>query len=86
MERIKLVIQYDGKKFSGFQVQPEKRTIQGEIEKVLEFLFKKTVKIYAAGRTDAKVSAMAQVAHFDIDEVVNEKSLSDVHYKFQLTA
>lgn len=75
MERIKIVIQYDGKKFSGFQVQPEKRTIQGEIEKVLNFLFKMPIKIYAAGRTDAKVSAEAQVAHFDIDKDINEKSL-----------
>lgn len=75
MDRIKIVIQYNGKNFSGFQVQPEKRTIQGEIEKVLLFLFKKPLKIYASGRTDAGVSAMAQVAHFDIDEEVNEKSL-----------
>ena len=75
MERIKIVIQYNGKNFSGFQVQPEKRTIQGEIEKVLEFLFKMPIKIYAAGRTDAKVSALAQVAHFDIDKDINEKSL-----------
>ena len=75
MERIKFVMQYDGKKFSGFQVQPEKRTVQGEIEKVLNFLFKKSIKIYASGRTDAGVSAFAQVAHFDIEETINEKSL-----------
>lgn len=75
MERYKLVIQYDGKNFCGFQVQPEKRTIQGEIEKALEFLLKENVKIYASGRTDAEVSALAQVAHFDTEKSVDEKKL-----------
>ncbi len=75
MERIKLVMQYDGTLFSGFQVQPEKRTVQGELEKVLSFLLKEDTKVYASGRTDAGVSAMAQVAHFDTEKKVNEKSL-----------
>lgn len=74
MERYKIVIQYDGTAFSGFQVQPEKRTIQGEIEKVLEFLLGTKTKIYASGRTDAGVSALGQVAHFDTEKVLNEKS------------
>lgn len=73
MERYKLIIQYDGSNFSGFQIQPEKRTIQGEIERVLEFLLGKKTKIYASGRTDAGVSALGQVAHFDTDEKLNEK-------------
>lgn len=75
MERFKLVMQYDGKDFSGFQVQPNKRTVQGELEKVLSFLLKENVKIYASGRTDSGVSAMAQVAHFDTEKSVSEKSL-----------
>ena len=75
MERIKLVIQYDGINFCGFQVQPGKRTIQGEIEKVLSFLLKEDIKIYASGRTDAGVSAFAQVVHFDTNMQVNEKTL-----------
>ncbi|MBP3581187.1 MAG: tRNA pseudouridine(38-40) synthase TruA, partial [Clostridia bacterium] len=68
MNRYKLVIEYDGSAFSGFQVQPERRTIQGEIEKVLEFLLKTKTKIYASGRTDAGVSALGQVAHFDTEQ------------------
>ena len=40
MERFKLVLQYDGKDFCGFQIQPNKRTVQGEVEKALEFLLK----------------------------------------------
>ncbi len=75
MNRVKLIIQYDGKDFCGFQVQPNKRTIQGELEKVLEFLLKEKVKIYASGRTDAGVSALGQVAHFDTEKEINEKSL-----------
>lgn len=75
MERIKLVIQYNGKNFSGWQVQPNKRTVQGELEKVLEFLLKEKIKIYASGRTDAGVSAMAQVAHFDTEQKVDTKKL-----------
>ena len=75
MERIKFVMQYDGINFCGFQVQPNKRTVQGEIEKVLSFLMKENVKIYASGRTDAGVSAFSQIAHFDTEKNVNEKLL-----------
>lgn len=75
MERIKFIMQYDGANFCGFQVQPNKRTVQGEVEKVLSFLMKEDVKIYASGRTDAGVSAFAQVAHFDTEKPVNEKQL-----------
>ena len=68
-------MQYDGANFCGFQIQPNKRTVQGEIEKVLSFLMKEDVKIYASGRTDAGVSAFAQVAHFDTEKEVDERSL-----------
>ena len=68
-------MQYDGADFCGFQIQPNKRTVQGEIEKILSFLLKEDVKIYASGRTDAGVSAFAQVAHFDTEKEINEKSL-----------
>ena len=75
MERFKLVVQYDGTNFSGFQIQPEKRTIQGELEKVLEFLVGEKVRIYASGRTDTGVSAFAQVCHFDTEKQVDAKKL-----------
>ncbi len=75
MSRVRIKIEYDGKNFSGFQLQPNKRTVQGEIERVLEFLFKKKIRIFASGRTDAGVSAFGQIAHFDIDEDVVEKKL-----------
>ena len=75
MERFKLIIQYDGTEFSGFQIQPEKRTVQGELEKVLSFLVGEQVRLYASGRTDTGVSAFAQVCHFDTDKVVDAKKL-----------
>lgn len=80
MERIKLVVQYDGTDFCGWQIQPEKRTVQGELEKVLSFLLKENVKTYASGRTDAGVSAMGQVCHFDTEiEIQESKFLSSVN-------
>ncbi len=78
MERIKLVVQYDGTNFKGWQIQPEKRTVQGELEKTLKFLLKEDVKVYASGRTDSGVSAYGQVCHFDTEKSgVNTKKLCD---------
>ena len=77
MKRYRLDIAYDGKKFSGYQLQPNKRTIQGEIEKVLSFLLKEKTTIYASGRTDAGVSALNQVAHFDSEIEFDTKKLTD---------
>ena len=71
MERIKLVVQYNGKDFCGWQVQPNKRTVEGELEKVLEFLLKEKVKTFASGRTDAGVSSYGQVVHFDTEQEIN---------------
>ncbi|WP_079504239.1 tRNA pseudouridine(38-40) synthase TruA [Mesobacillus jeotgali] len=66
MPRIKCTISYDGTGFSGYQVQPGKRTVQGELEKALEKLNKGTcIRVIASGRTDAGVHARGQVIHFD---------------------
>lgn len=66
MTRLKATISYDGTNFAGYQVQPEKRTVQLEIEKVLSKMHKgDVVKITASGRTDARVHATGQVIHFD---------------------
>ena len=63
--KIKLVIEYDGVGFSGWQIQDGERTIQGELEKVIEKVIGEPITLYASGRTDAGVSAKAQVAHFE---------------------
>ena len=64
--RVKATISYDGTQFAGYQVQPGERTVQLEIEKVLQKMHKgDVVKITASGRTDARVHATGQVIHFD---------------------
>jgi len=66
MPRLKCTIAYDGTGFSGYQVQPGKRTVQSEIEKALGKLHKgASVRVSASGRTDAGVHARGQVIHFD---------------------
>lgn len=66
MKRFKCITEYDGAGFSGFQIQPKKRTIQGEIERALMTIHKrKRVRIHASGRTDTGVHAKRQVFHFD---------------------
>ncbi|MEQ8962273.1 MAG: tRNA pseudouridine(38-40) synthase TruA, partial [Coleofasciculus sp. C2-GNP5-27] len=64
-QRIALVIQYLGTKFSGWQRQPHHRTVQGDIEQVLSTVEGKPVTLHGAGRTDTGVHAAAQVAHFN---------------------
>lgn len=66
MKRYKCVVAYDGTRFAGYQVQPQKLTVQREIEEALKKLHKgSNVKITASGRTDAGVHAKGQVIHFD---------------------
>lgn len=64
MRNIKLTIEYDGKDFNGWQKQPNKLNIQGEIEKAIYNVTKENVELYASGRTDAGVHALGQVANF----------------------
>ncbi|MDR7080621.1 tRNA pseudouridine38-40 synthase [Neobacillus niacini] len=66
MNRYKCIISYDGSGFSGYQVQPHKRTVQSQFEAVLAKMHKGSpIKISASGRTDAGVHAKGQVIHFD---------------------
>lgn len=64
MHNIKLTIAYDGTDFHGWQVQPGKPTIQGALTDVVRKLTQESLTIHAAGRTDAGVHALGQVAHF----------------------
>jgi tRNA pseudouridine38-40 synthase len=64
MRYFKLTIAYDGTDFHGWQVQSNKPTIQGEISNVLSRLTQERVAVYGAGRTDAGVHALGQVASF----------------------
>lgn len=64
MRHFKLTIAYDGTDFHGWQMQSGKPTIQGEIVGVLRRLTQENVQVYGAGRTDAGVHALGQVASF----------------------
>ena len=64
MRNIKLVIEYDGKDFNGWQKQPTKLNIQGEIERAIKDITGEDVELNASGRTDAGVHSLGQVANF----------------------
>jgi tRNA pseudouridine38-40 synthase len=67
VRRIKLTVQYDGSRYSGWQIQPGKKTIQGELVEALSNLVGARTYVHGASRTDAGVSALGQVALFEID-------------------
>ena len=67
MRNIKLTIEYDGKEYNGWQKQPNKLNIQGEIERAIQNITGKQVELIGSGRTDAGVHAFGQVANFKID-------------------
>ena len=68
MRNIKLTIEYDGKDWGGWQKQPNKLNIQGEIERAIEEVTGEKVDLIASGRTDAGVHAIGQVANFKIEK------------------
>lgn len=84
---LQLVLHYDGSAFAGWQVQPGQRTVQGELERVLEGLCAKPVRVTGAGRTDAGVHARGQAAGITVPahwtaakmrRVLNDKLGGDV--------
>lgn len=64
MRNIKLTLAYDGTDFYGWQIQPGRPTIQGAVTDVVRKITQEKMTIHAAGRTDAGVHALGQVAHF----------------------
>lgn len=64
MRNIKLVIEYDGKDFNGWQKQPNKLNIQGTIEQAINRITGEEVELNSSGRTDAGVHSLGQVANF----------------------
>jgi tRNA pseudouridine38-40 synthase len=74
--RFKLTIEYAGTRYSGWQIQKNARTVQGEIDRaVREATRARQFELYGSGRTDAGVHALAQVAHLDIDSTLPAETL-----------
>lgn len=65
--RVRLDIEYDGSEFVGWQIQPQGRTVQGELSTALNRFLQQEIVPVGAGRTDSGVHAHGQVAHFDTD-------------------
>lgn len=66
--RVRLDLAYDGGPFSGWAVQPGRRTVQGTLEEALALLIRRPIRVTVAGRTDAGVHARGQVVHVDFTE------------------
>ena len=71
MRHIKLIIEYDGRGFNGWQKQPNKLNIQGEIERAIKEVTGEEVELNASGRTDAGVHAISQVANFKTESNID---------------
>ncbi|MFI5077163.1 MAG: tRNA pseudouridine(38-40) synthase TruA, partial [Vicinamibacteria bacterium] len=91
MPRFKLTIEYAGTRYSGWQIQTNARTIQGELVKAVRTATgRDRFEVYGAGRTDAGVHALAQVAHLDVGTSlppatllakINETLPADIHVR-----
>ena len=71
--RYLLLVTYNGKNYSGYQIQPNATTIQEILENSIKTITKQPVTCVASGRTDAGVSAYMQPVHFDIESELNEQ-------------
>ena len=91
MPRYKLLIEYSGGRYSGWQIQKNARTVAGEIERaVSDAAHRRESELYGAGRTDAGVHALGQVAHLELytdlpSETlrtrINDALPSDIHVR-----
>ncbi len=77
MRNIKLILEYDGADFCGWQYQPNDRTVQGVLESSLARLLQESPTVYASGRTDAGVHALGQVANFKTETELTLDSIQN---------
>ena len=75
MRNIKLTIEYDGKDYKGWQKQPNKLNIQGEIERAIETITGEKIELIGSGRTDAGVNAINQIANFKTESKIETSKI-----------
>jgi tRNA pseudouridine38-40 synthase len=75
MSRFKITVAYDGSDYAGWQVQPNRMTVQQRIEDTLLQLTGERIKVHGSGRTDRGVHARMQVAHFDLERGMDATSV-----------
>lgn len=81
MRNIRLLIEYDGTNYAGWQWQKNDKTLQETLAKAVEQVVRETVKIYGAGRTDAGVHALGQVANFKTtSNIPSERLLRAINF------
>ena len=80
MSRVKLTLEYDGTNFCGYQVQPNKRTVQSELEGALRKIYNQEVLTFSSGRTDAGVHALGAVVHFDEPKIIKNRNSTGLLY------
>ena len=76
--RYKIILAYDGTNFAGFQMQPNQRTVEGVLKRIVNKIAKNPtpeILVYGSGRTDAGVHALGQVVHFDLSIEMSERSM-----------
>lgn len=73
--RFKLIVEYDGTAYHGWQIQPDGPTIQGALEDAIRQMLGESVRVAAAGRTDAGVHAAGQVVSFSVQRDVDADRL-----------
>ncbi len=71
MQKYKLIVAYDGARYSGWQIQPNACSIQETLQNALHTLLQQKISVIASGRTDAGVHARGQVAHFCTDQEID---------------
>ncbi len=71
MPNYRLLVEFDGTDFHGWQYQPDQRTVQGELEQAASIFFHQAIRLHPAGRTDSGVHARGMVANFKTDQLAD---------------
>jgi len=75
MAQYRMLLEYDGTEYHGWQLQPDARTLQGVLETALATVLRHPVRVAASGRTDAGVHAMGQVATFRTEHAIDPREI-----------